>query len=519
VPYQHSGQPAGSSCDSPPSGFDPRFMNYANFLDARVPTAQAPFKPYSAYPGNKFNGWGIHGNVTAQLMDNLELVWISSWREYESTWGMDQDGTPVPIAQLNQSLEHRAWSQEVRFNGEFNDGFFEYTLGGFYFDQDGSLQARVDLNYAGIDFIHGPDTTPSTSKALFFNGTLHPAEDLTINGGIRASWDHKTYTYFRSNPDGSIPGPCIGPPPFVTVNQPANCLLNGVYNVVGEFKGDRIDWRLAVDYRFSDMFMAYASVSTGYKGGGVNPRPFFATGAPGGPCNTATISPGAPLPCNQALPFSPETLTTYELGFKADLADRRVRLNGAFFYNDYADVILTLTACPDPRLPCLLPSNIGEAEVKGVELEAAFYPVEGLSIDASGSYLDFDYTDTGTPPSVPITAVTPYTPKWTGSIGIQYDYEMDAGTVSGRLDGSYQSDLYTDALNTPESKVEDRFLTNFRLWYTTSDENWQVALEVQNLFDKYYFHSVSDITRSLRVLTAQPGLPRTWAVTVKRNFR
>ncbi len=65
--------------------------------------------------------------------------------------------------------------------------------------------ARVDLNYAGIDFIHGPDTTPSTSKALFFNGTLHPTDAWSITGGVRESWDKKVYTYYRSNPDGTVP--------------------------------------------------------------------------------------------------------------------------------------------------------------------------------------------------------------------------------------------------------------------------------------------------------------------------
>ncbi|MND00662.1 TonB dependent receptor [compost metagenome] len=50
------------------------------------------------------------------------------------------------------------------------------------------------------------------------------------------------------------------------------------------------------------------------------------------------------------------------------------------------------------------------------------------------------------------------------------------------------------------------------------DEDWQVSLEVQNLFNKYYMHNVSDIRGSLGVWTGQPGLPRTWAVTIKRKF-
>jgi iron complex outermembrane receptor protein len=503
----HGSFGAAASCGTTPAGYDPKFITYANFLDAQAPTSQSPFKPYTAIPGNQFNGWGIHGNVTVDLTEELQLVWISSWREYDSTWGMDQDGTPVPIAQLNQTLHHRAWSQELRLNGELADGLFDFTLGGFYFDQDGTLEARVDLSYAGIDFIHGPDSTPSTSKAVFFNGALHPTDDLTLTGGIRYSKDEKTYTYFRSNPDGTIPGPLpcaffLGAPtagPTGIGNEP-NCLLLGLYNISDTFEGDRWDWRVVADYRFSDEFLAYASVSTGYKGGGVNPRPFF----------------GPSSPNNQLASFDPETLTTYEVGFKTDFLDRRVRLNGALFYNKYEDIILTLLECP--TAPCLQPNNVGKADVKGFELELALYPVDGLSIDASLSHLDFEYKELNGTTPVTLDMVTPYTPDWNYSFGIQYDHETDVGTFGIRFDGAYRSEMFTAAINNDTSFMPSRFLANARLMWTSDDSDWQASLEVQNLFDKYYMHSVSDIAASLGVWTGQPGLPRTWAVTLKRNF-
>ncbi len=54
-----------------------------------------------------------------------------------------------------------------------------------------------------------------------------------------------------------------------------------------------------------------------------------------------------PFVADQALPFNPETLTTYEVGFKADLLDRRVRLNGAAFLNKYHDIMLSKLVCPE----------------------------------------------------------------------------------------------------------------------------------------------------------------------------
>ena len=514
------------SCDTL-TGWDSRFVSYANFIDGTTPTSQAPYKPYSALQNQDFTGWGVHGNVTLTLNDSLNLVWISSYREYQSNFGQDQDATPVPVAQLDNQLNHHAWSQEVRLNGKVGD-FADYTLGGFYFKQKGTYTARVDLNYAGIDFLHGPDTTPSTSKALFANGVIRPIEGWSISGGLRYTKDEKTYTYFRRNPDGTIPfvtvppstqypipvceffqgAPTAGP---TGIGNTPNCLLSGLFGISDTFKGDRWDWRISTDFRFSPDLMTYASIATGFKGGGVNPRPFYGPSA--GDCN----APGyvAPAACNQLGSFNPETITTYEVGFKADLFDRRFRLNGALFFNKYKDIILTLSACPS--VPCLKPANVGKADVKGFELETTIRPVDGFTIDGSLSYIDFEYKDTGSS-GIPLTNVTPYTPKWTYSFGLQYDYDIAPGTISARFDGSYQDDVFTDPANSQWNRVPGYFLGNARLSFTTADQGWRVSLEVQNLFNKYYFMTVSDVTASLGVETGVPGTLRTWALTVKRSF-
>jgi iron complex outermembrane receptor protein len=352
---------------------------------------------------------------------------------------------------------------------------------------------------------------------VFFNGVFHPTDAWTISAGVRESWDKKTYTYFRSNPDGTVPGPLpcaffLGAPtagPTGIGNAP-NCLLIGLYGVQGQYKGKRTDYRVETDYRFSPEMFVYASVATGYKGGGVNPRPFFGPSA--GDC---TVLPfGAP--CNQITSFKPETLTTFETGFKADLFDRKLRLNGSAFFNKYNNIILTLTSCHGFS-PCLMPANVGKADVWGLEFETTVHPVEGFTLDGSLSYLHFKYKDTGVS-GVPLANVTPYTPKWNYSVGAQYDYQMAAGTVSARFDGSYQSTVFTDAFNGPTNQIDGRFLGNARLSYTTSSKAWQVAVEVQNLFNKYYFVTVEDAKNAFGTITGSPGQPRTWAVTIKRTF-
>jgi iron complex outermembrane receptor protein len=206
-----------------------------------------------------------------------------------------------------------------------------------------------------------------------------------------------------------------------------------------------------------------------------------------------------------------------------------VRLNGAVFLNKYEDIQLRKQDCPEsapyPSQPCLRPDNIGAADVKGAELEISAFPGGGLMIDGSISVLDFEYTsavdpDTGFLVNTGIDPdnITPYTPELTYSVGLQYDQTLASGSLSYRLDGSYQSKVFDNAENTSWARIPGRFLANAKITYSRN-EDWRVALEVQNLFDKYYFMSKSDVSSfQLGVVTGVPGLPRTWALSVERSF-
>src|SRR5690606_38439928 len=181
------------------------------------------------------------------------------------------------------------------------------------------------------------------------------------------------------------------------------------------------------------------------------------------------------------------------------------------------DIIFTLSACPSS--PCLRPTNVGKAKVKGFELETTLYPVDNLSLDGSLSYIDVNYDEASVAAAGLNGSETfPYTPDWTYSFGIQHDYDIGPGTIAARFDGSYRSKIFTETTNTPWSEIDSQLLGNARLTYTTADQDWRAAFEVQNVFDKFYFLSVSDITTAQGAVTGVPGLPRTWALSVKRSF-
>ncbi len=61
---------------------------------------------------------------------------------------------------------------------------------------------------------------------------------------------------------------------------------------------------------------------------------------------------------------------------------------------------------------------------------------------------------------------------------------------------------------------EDYNIVNARLTYLSQDEDWRVALECTNATDKYYVLN----TLNTAYASSQPGTPRLWAISVRRNF-
>jgi iron complex outermembrane receptor protein len=133
----------------------------------------------------------------------------------------------------------------------------------------------VNLYYAQINFLHGPEPTPSESTALFGHAAWAFNDRMGLSLGARFTDESKTYIYRRRNPDGTLPVPCPNPAIAISITEPPNCLLATIFNVSGEFEDSRSDWRAAFNWRLTDDAMLYTQAATGYKGGGINPRPFF----------------------------------------------------------------------------------------------------------------------------------------------------------------------------------------------------------------------------------------------------
>jgi iron complex outermembrane receptor protein len=354
---------------------------------------------------------------------------------------------------INYKATNWQFSQEARLAANLFDGAVDLVVGGFYLDRSGTYTGIINQ---GLLIFTEYDEIPASNWAAFANASWRVTDKLELNAGVRYSEEEKTFRFFR----GGRPGvPSTGNPPYFP------CVVNGVnYGTVhagfcgmngaeGDYEGDNIDWRAVVQYQWNPELMTYASIATGFKGGGVNPRPYTPA---------------------QGYPFGPENLTAYELG-KSRFFDRRMQLNVSGFVNKYSDFIASVfsrvVAAPNEScfmspndLTCSYFINSGDSTLKGLEVELTLEPVAGLLIDASAALLDFKYDKlSGCAPALDPTCTAPsgglgaglrygmklaYAPERQFSVGAQYAFNLNsAGTLTPRLDWSNRSEQQTSAIN------------------------------------------------------------------------
>jgi iron complex outermembrane recepter protein len=470
------------------------YSSYANFVGTPADAAS-----FSVPAVNAVRAWSVSDALDVGLSDNISIKSITALQGMTGESGADADASPIDVETVLNTAATHQFTEELRLSGDSLADTIKWTVGGFYFQSHELSGGRLDIRSSGLDFL-SDDAIRSESKSGFAHVAWQASEKLSFDTGIRYTSEWKEYTFNRYNPDGSIPS-CV----VVYPDCGDNYELIGLTGSTGEYRGSHVDYRFGANYQWTPDILTYAQVSTGYKGGGINPRPFFPS---------------------QIASFGPETLTSYEIGIKSDWLEKTVRLNLAAFESKYKDIQLTLLECnaysPFAGAPCALPVNGGDATIKGVELETELHPTGGLTIDASVSVLSFQYTRVAPDTGITKGMITPYTPKRKATFGVQYDVQLGSyGSITPRFDWSYQSLMYTDsAVNTPYSEVGGYSLANAHLLWKDAKDRWESALTLSNAFDKFYYLNKLDLSNQASggYVTGQPGPPRQWLVSIRRNF-
>jgi outer membrane receptor protein involved in Fe transport len=199
--------------------------------------------------------------------------------------------------------------------------------------------------------------------------------------------------------------------------------------------------RIALDHQLTDNTLLYASLSSGFKGGGLNP----------GNATTPT--------------FDPETVTAFEAGANNMLFDRTLRANFAGFYYDYADLQL------GQRINAGVTTQNADATVWGLEAEFDWRPDDHWQFDMNLSHLnteigEFLSIDAANPAqSLLVTSPTvlvnlegnnlPHAPEFKVRIGGQFSWDLGGGWgATARADWLWQDDYFAREYNSPTDVID-----------------------------------------------------------------
>ncbi|MGH7020972.1 MAG: TonB-dependent receptor, partial [Brevundimonas sp.] len=249
-------------------------------------------------------------------------------------------------------------------------------------------------------------------------------------------------------------------------------------------------------YDLSDNANVYGTVSKGFKVGGFNP-----------------------YACNNV--FEPEKLTAYEIGFKTRLLDRSLTLNASAFYYDYTDLQLNQVV----GLAILI-KNAPAAEIKGLEVEAAWQPDDHWTFNGNISLLDATYTKFSNvdslAPQLGLQDVSGNSlndaPKRSANAGVAYRTDpFSFGSLTARVDLSYRSTFYFREFNNPLDAQEAYTLVNLGLIWDSPDEKYRVRLYGNNITNEAHINRMSS-TDQLGARFVNWGAPRQFGVELKANF-
>jgi len=474
--------------------------------------------------GNNFSRLRSYGgSLTVDLdLGAVQLKSLTAYRELHWQSAQDEDGSPLPILQTSFDMNQEQFSQELQLNGSAVDGRLTYVLGAYYFEESGNLHDLVTFP-GGLLQIDGQNFLGTKNYAGYAHLNFDVTDQLSITLGGRYTYEKKSFTGLQSDPNGifyKLNG-------YYTVNEaarqalctvgaapvslqgipgglfcyPSGTNLTQVYPVApaGGFRQNFNNFspKIGLEYRPTSELMLYAAYSRGYKTGGWTTR--LTTPQP-----TGTSAPT----------FGPEKATTWELGLKSELADRRVQLNLAGFYTTYDGIQLNFQVGTSPTL-----QNAGTAEIYGFEVEFLTRPIPALTFSAGLGYTNASYTEL----SPFVTGVTlgsalPKTPEWKFTLSPQYTIDLAAhGELLLSADYTHTSSLFNDTENTPLLRRPATDMLNASVTYREPGGDWEVALGASNLTDDRYLTTGQNQVAG-GVTYGTFSRPREWYLTGRVNF-
>lgn len=489
-------------------------------------------------------------------LDFATFTSISAYTAYDLLSTGDTDINAAPSIHRTRTEDYEQYSQELRLVSP-GDETIDWITGAYYQRNELDISRRLDaLDFAqsgplSTSPLYDPDTGVPTifdqegeSWAVFAQGTWNASDTLRLTLGLRYNKDSKDLDKI-TDATGLLSRTPTG---FSAINAQAALIADLRSHSFTDLSREEdkttystnIQWDATVDT------MLYASVSTGYKGGGFDE----AYSGPGYEIRrfhpTLGQIPSVPGNDPSILEYESEEVLSYEIGAKMSLLDGAAELNAAVFKMEY-DNLQTSSLVGD----AFLVGNAGESVSQGVELDGRIMLSKRLTVGGAVAYLDAHYENfsgaTCTAPQAMDPANNPgclledgsnivvagqkggqdlkdetmvFAPDWSANLYAQYVIPLGSSMeLASSVDVNYSDEFYSALDLDPNTQHDDATIINARIALTNTDDSWMVALVAKNLTDEttYAWKSDVPITNS-NSYYGVPERPRSIALQARYSF-
>ena len=463
--------------------------DYGRFMG--VPLTNA--KPIAAKPGFTFDNptslWEVRtsdpasgksiqqggsAKLALRLNSTTTLSSLTAHRKSNTRFFIDPDATELSVATTLAPDEQDQFSQELILARRTPK--LSWIGGAFFFDEHEDGPVRITLFGPPAIQIRPFATVDAKAWALFGQATYRVSSQVSLTGGVRYSDEHK-----ETHNVGGVYRLDTG-----VLANPAS-----FYDFRDRATYDAWTPKGSLQVQASRDTFVYVSAARGFKSGGLN----ITARQPGGA-------------------FRPEFDWSYEGGVKRTMAEGRVRVNAAVFYNDYQDLQVQTFI----HTGVVLVTNAASATIKGFEVETAATGWRGLQIAGTVSWLDatYDRYEAVGPGDVKGDAAGHHlnnAPPWSGSASAVYEIATGrAGRASLRGDVSWQSGVFFSPFNTAIEAQRAYALIHLRVGFEPRSRWWEVAVYVRNVGNREYLTAATATNVGFPAFTGRPGEPRHWGV-------
>ncbi|WP_294258785.1 TonB-dependent receptor [uncultured Sphingomonas sp.] len=432
-------------------------------------------------PRQDVKAWGVTGLAELRPATWLTFRSITAYRKDDSATPIDFDALPAVQVDVPAFYNNKQFSQEAQLL--VDTGGLSGLLGVYYLDAKARTVFDVRLP-GGVTALTFGDVKTDT-VAVFGDFTYDLTPMFSISAGGRYTWDQRQSRVLRQTYLGG------GSPYF----GGAGVLAATTSDFRGSADFKKFTPRASISFKPSKDHTLYASWSKGFKGGGFDPR--GQTSA----CRTPSGATCTPAQVYDFMSFDPETVSSYELGYKASLFDRRLSFALAAFHADYTDVQVPGsigTTINGQQTFIGITTNAGKARMRGVEFEGNLIaardlvtPGGTLNLNWSVGYLDARYKRFIDSRGIDVASRRRIqnTPDWTASGTIGYSVPVGSdGQVAASFTASYRSASQQFELRTPMLDQSGFTLFDANLNWDI-DKRFSIGVHGRNLFDKRYIVS------------------------------